>query len=89
MIQSRASNRTVVVNRIMRGVILNRKRGNGKSYHVFRKPIKRDLMRDFRDGQPTAHFRPIRGFARPLEFDFDIVYRDQPVRERNQRQKVN
>ena len=66
---------------------LNRKRTSGKSYHVFRKPIERDLVRYFRDNQPTAHFRSVKGFTSPLELDFDIVDRDQPVQERNQRQK--
>ena len=68
-------------------MVLNRKWASEKTYHVFRKPIERDFVRDFRDDQPTAHFRSIGGFTGPLELDFDIVDRDQSVQERNQRQK--
>ena len=38
-----------VVNRIVRRTVLNCKRASRKSYHVFRKPVECDFMRDFRD----------------------------------------
>ena len=66
---------------------LNHGRASGEPYHVFRKPIERDFMRNFWDDHLPAHFRSVRGFARPLELDFDIIDRDQPAQERNQRQK--
>ena len=76
-----------VVKSIVRHVVLNDRRASGESYHVFRKPIECDFVRDFRDDQAAAHIRSVRGFARPLELDFHIIDCDQPARERNQRPK--
>jgi len=47
-------------------------------------------MRDFRDDQLPVHVCSVRGFTRPLEFDFDIIDRDQPEQEdQRQKQKVS
>ena len=60
--------------------------GERETYHVFRKSIKRNLVRDFGDDQLPIHLRSVRGFTRPVELDFDIIDRNQPARE-DQRKK--